>query len=630
MRAAAQSTPLKIIYVMRLIRLPVYKEQMASIARTTSFAMVGYAINTIIACIAFEGAIPAKWLFAWATCSLAVCIGIGLQARAKRVEHKSKQRNIRNANISLAYAFLLALPWTVLAVSWIGSLDDDRQIILIALTVGMAASGSLLLMPIPPAAAVSAITILAPLIVKWSILGEEKNFILAGLAASFLAFLLFLIAVGGRMFVERLQALDQIRRSEAEAKHAREEAVRATNAKSEFFATMSHEIRTPLNSIIGYTSLVLARQGLNREDAGDLTIVRDAGKALLAIVNDILDFSAIEAGRLKFIKSSVTLPPLIEGCIALFSAEAREKGLALRSDIDAELYDLTFTADAHRLRQVLLNLVNNALKFTSEGQIVVGVKLLEEKDDTASVRFSVRDTGPGIRADLIPNLFQRFSQLDTDRDRHGGSGLGLAICRSIVQSNGGKIDIESHEGEGSTFWFEIPLEIAERRHDTKPKGLESAEAEARPLKVLVVDDVEPNRKLASAVLRRAGHDVITAASGPEAIARVEDDSFDVVLMDVQMPGMDGLAATRAIGRLTPKHSVPPVIGMTANAFPSDVESCMAAGMAAHVAKPFDFGELLRMVATVAKRSDDRLDAGGEVGADADAVAVAGVRAAARS
>lgn len=161
----------------------------------------------------------------------------------------------------------------------------------------------------------------------------------------------------------------------------------------------------------------------------------------------------------------MTLPPLIEGCVALFSAEARKKGFVF-AEIDARLYELTFTASAHRLRQVLLNLVNNAVKFTSEGHIVVGVELLDEEENSASVRFFVRDTGPGIRADLIPNLFQRFSQLDTNRERHGESS-GLAICRSIVQANGGKIDIESHEGQGSTFWFEIPLEIAEQQRKNR-------------------------------------------------------------------------------------------------------------------------------------------------------------------
>jgi signal transduction histidine kinase/CheY-like chemotaxis protein len=571
--------------------------------------MIGYAVNIAIAYIAFSDFLPSDWLLIWAVCSLAICGAIGLRAFPRTSEAKSKRMNVRNGNLAILYAVLLALPWAVLATSWVGSVDGDRQIILIALVVGMAASGSLLLTPISMAAAIYASTILVPLILKWTFLGGEKNFILAGLATSFFAFLLILIFVGGRMFVERLRALDKIRRSEFEAKMAREEAERATAAKAEFFATMSHEIRTPLNSIIGYTSLVLARQELNREDAGDLLIVRDAGKALLTIVNDILDFSALEAGGLRFIKSSVTLPPLVESCVALFNGEAREKGLQIRSDIDERLYDLTVTADAHRLRQVLLNLANNAVKFTSKGQITVGVKLVEEGRRSATVRFYVSDTGPGIRADLIPNLFHRFSQLDTgDGRRHGGSGLGLAICKSIVEANGGKIDMESREGHGSTFWFEIPLEVSERKQGAQRRDIRVKETAPRPLRVLVVDDVEPNRKLATAILRRGGHDVTTAASGPEAIARIEDDSFDVVLMDVQMPGMDGLTATRAINRLAVDHALPPIIGMTANAFPSDVENCIAAGMAAHVAKPFDFGELLRMVAAVANRTPGRLEA----------------------
>ncbi|MBY0558670.1 ATP-binding protein [Hyphomicrobium sp.] len=582
-----------------MTKLRLHRDQLAAVARVTPYAMAGYGVNVALAAAAFWNTFPAHHLFLWLLFSFAVCGLAGVRSLPRTA---SKQRHnadtTRSARNALVFAVLLALPWSFLAAAWAGAVSGTSEAILTAFVIGMAASGSILLAPIPAAALTYAGTILGPLILKLLILGGRENFVLCALAVSFLVFLVVLIMTNARMFMERLKVLERLKVSIADAKAANESAQRATSAKSEFFATMSHEIRTPLNSVIGYTSLVLARRSLNTEDARDLEIVRDAGRSLLNTVNDILDFSAIEAGRMKLVLAPTLLRPIIESCLSLIQVDARAKGLILSAEVDGALDEVAVLADAQRVRQVLVNLVGNAVKFTAVGRVDVHAKWVKRSADDVIVRFVVKDTGPGIPEKSIPELFNRFSQLDGSYERRfAGSGLGLAISKSIVVAMDGRIGVDSVLGDGSAFWFELPLAVSrsqpstERSADSKPAG-------PGGLNVLVVDDMEPNRRLTSTVLRRAGHRAVTAASGAEAILLVQSESFDVILMDMQMPGMNGLAATKEIRKLPPNQSQVPIIAMTANVLPNEIASCYAAGMTAHIGKPFEIDVLLHAIEAV--------------------------------
>lgn len=575
-----------------MFNLRVDREQLVALARATPFAMLGYAVNVMLACVAFWDDIQFSQLSFWAAFALLVCGGVALRAIVRRPRNYRGDvgvRKTRDATPALIASLLLALPWSILAFQWLGTISSTGSVVLIALAVGMGASGSILLAPVPVAAIFYASTILIPIAVKFFLLGDRHNLVLAGLTVSFLLFLVGLIRTTSRMFLERVDAVRK-------TKEASDLARRATEAKSDFFATMSHEIRTPLNSMIGYTSLVLARGNLCDEDSSDLTVARDAGRALLAVVNDVLDFSALEAGRLKLVRNATSLRPIIEGCLSLMLVEARRKGLSLSGSIDPILDKSNVYADDQRIRQVLLNLVSNAIKFTSSGHIAIEASCLSQSTDTILVRISVRDSGPGIPAASIPNLFKRFSQLDASRERQfGGSGLGLAICKHIVEANNGTIGVDSEIGVGSTFWFELPLPVVDASPAQKPSSAPKILL-SKQNHILVVDDIEPNRRLTATVLKTQGYHVTTAASGQEAITRVTSENYDLILMDVQMPGMSGLTATKIIKELGGKAASIPIIGMTANVFPDDIAKCRAAGMSAHLGKPFELDELIRCVA----------------------------------
>ena len=393
----------------------------------------------------------------------------------------------------------------------------------------------------------------------------------------------------------------------AAAETARREAEDASAAKSDFLASMSHEIRTPLNSIIGYTDILLEDGPHDASDTRKLELIRDSGSALLSIVNDILDFSKIEAGEIELDPTTFSLPVLIDNVLSMVSGFAGSKRLTIERDLARDLPESLF-GDAARLRQVLLNLLNNAVKFTAEGTVRLIAVRETSAPESCRLRFIVADTGIGIPPDRRTRLFQRFSQVDQSiARRFGGTGLGLAISKRLVEKMEGEIGVASTEGLGSSFWFVITLPLSAPR--SQPVAATQGNVtEPVAAHVLLVEDVIVNQDLARLILEAGGHSVEVASDGVEAIQMVRKGGFDLVLMDVQMPGMDGLTATRHIRALDdPCHAVP-IIAMTANVLPQQVATFKAAGMDDHVGKPFKRAELYATVARWTRKDEKMAEA----------------------
>lgn len=400
--------------------------------------------------------------------------------------------------------------------------------------------------------------------------------------------------------VVTLNDITALKRRQAELEQATLAATSASRTKSQFLSTMSHEMRTPLNGVIGALDLMMDTP-LSADQRMLLETAICSGEALLVHINDVLDFSKMEAGKLELHPAAFNFPKLVESVVRIVEPQAKHRNSSLSTKVGATVPKMAL-GDEVRLRQILLNLAGNAAKFTYGGVVSVEVQRVGGSDERPELEFSVIDTGPGIPACKIGSMFQEFSMLDASYTRReGGTGLGLAICKRLVSAMGGTIGVESEEGKGSRFWFRVTLEraIDANEEAQRAAALQSARAPSiPPLNVLLVDDSSVNRMIGVQMLVAGGHTVETAVNGVEAVEKAALRRYDVILMDISMPEMDGIEATKRIRLMQGTLGTVPIVALTANAIAGERERFLSAGMDEYVTKPYRRGDIERVLATI--------------------------------
>ncbi|HYE50687.1 MAG TPA: ATP-binding protein [Azospirillaceae bacterium] len=466
--------------------------------------------------------------------------------------------------------------WSAMALlAWPAAEDSGRYFMMLVLTSTMA-------LRIASSAAfprAMQVQLVPPLLALLALCAMRPEPLFAGLAAAAVLYTGYLLRIGNQtgarirqMFHLQLELLD-----------AKEAADAANRAKSSYLATLSHEIRTPMTGMLGLTRLMLETQ-LSPRQREYVRTMHDSGEALLSILNDVLDLSKVEAGRMDIEQVDFDPRRLVEGVAGLMQGRAAEKGLAIEASV-ADAVPARLTGDPLRLRQVLVNLVGNAIKFTERGKVRITAGVEARGDGRVTLGIVVSDTGIGIPEEAKCRLFDAFAQADAGISRrYGGTGLGLAISHRLVGAMGGEIGFRSEAGQGSDFWFTVPLAVAEAVPEGAPAAPPAPDVPS--LSILVAEDVPANQMVLEAFLRSRGHRVALVEDGAAAVAAVAEGRFDLVLMDMQMAGMDGLSAARRIRALADaERARVPIIATTANALSSDAARCRAAGMDGFVPKP---------------------------------------------